>query len=320
MKNIIGIDVSKDKLSLFNDCDSSFVEIENTNRALLKYINKNKLVKSKYIIGLESTGDYSYLATKLFVESGFETILINPIITKKYIKATVRGKKTDRSDAEIVVRMVKDGEGAKVTKDGLNTAKKTLLRAESNIISIRSDLKRMKKSLELKQKNGVDVSIVLEEIESLIESMTASASKILTEATSSAQTRQEEIIDSIPGCAAKLSAVIASEAGDITRFDTAKKFVAYVGLDPRVSQSGNMLHLGKITKRGNAYLRRALYLAAHIARMYDPELKAFYKKKMSEGKHYKTVICAVARKMCVRIHATVTEDRLYEVRPLEVVS
>ncbi len=319
-KNIIGIDVSKDKLSLFNSSDKSFVEVSNTKESLLEYITKNSLKNSKYKVGLESTGDYSYLATKFFVEKDFETILINPIITKRYIKSSVRGKKTDRNDAEIIVKIVEDNEGKKVTKEGLDTSKKVLLRAESNLIGIRSDLKRFKKSLELKKSNGIKVSSVLTEVERLIDEITLSAKIVFEEAVSGGQTRQEEIIDSLPGCAIKTSAVISSEAGDISRFDKAKEFVAYAGLDPKVSQSGNKLYLGRITKRGNPYLRKSLYQAAHVARMYDPEMKAFYEKKMSEGKHYKTVICAVARKLCLRIYSVVKEDRLYEVRPLEAVS
>ena len=95
IKNIIGIDVSKDKLSLFNDSNDSFEEINNSNESLLNYIIKHNLEKEKCKVGLESTGDYSFLPTKFFVEKGFETVIINPIISKRYIKSTVRGKKTE---------------------------------------------------------------------------------------------------------------------------------------------------------------------------------------------------------------------------------
>lgn len=319
-KNIIGIDVSKDKLSLFNDFNNSFVEINNTNESLLDYITKQNLSKLKYKVGLESTGDYSYLPMKFFVEKGFETVIINPIISKRYIKSTVRGKKTDRSDAEIITKMVKDEEGAVVTKDGLNIEKKAILRTESKLTNISADLKKLKQSLELKKKNGIDVSCVLDEVKRIIGEIETSTKKIMSEVTSVEQTRQEEIIDSLPGFAVKLSAIVSAEAGDISRFNDAKEFVAYAGLDPKVSQSGNSMRLGKITKRGNPYLRKALFLSAHVSRMYDPEIKAFYEKKMSEGKHYKTVICAVARKLCLRIYSVVKENRLYEVKPFEAVS
>jgi len=319
-KNIIGIDVSKDKLSLFNDSNDSFEEINNSNESLLNYIIKHNLEKEKCKIGLESTGDYSFLPTKFFVEKGFETVIINPIISKRYIKSTVRGKKTDKSDAEIITKMVKDNEGAVVTKNGLNIEKKTVLRTESKLTSISSDLKKLKQSLKLKKENGIDVSCALDEVERIIGEIEVSTKKIMSKVVSEGQTRQEEIIDSIPGFAVKLSAIVSAEAGDISRFNDAKEFVAYAGLDPKVFQSSNSIRLGKITKRGNPYLRKALFLSAHVSRMHDPEIKAFYEKKMSEGKHYKTVICAVARKLCLRIFSVAKEDRLYEVRLFEAVS
>lgn len=46
------------------------------------------------------------------------------------------------------------------------------------------------------------------------------------------QDRQEEILDSIPGCGKALAAIISAEAGDIRRFDAAKRLKAYVGIDP----------------------------------------------------------------------------------------
>ena len=69
---------------------------------------------------------------------------------------------------------------------------------------------------------------------------------------------------------------------------------------------------GKMTKRGNSNLRHALYLAAYIATRFDPQLKEYYEKKRLEGKHHTVAVCAVARKMCERIYATVTHNRLYE--------
>jgi transposase len=111
-------------------------------------------------------------------------------------------------------------------------------------------------------------------------------------------------LESIPGIGFKLAFAIWTEIGDIKKFDGYKKMVAFAGLDPRIRQSGHCLNnQGKLTKRGSPHLRRALFVAASLARRYDPELKLYYEKKRSEGKKYTVAVCAVNRKLVSMIYA-----------------
>lgn len=315
----IGIDVSKDKLSLYNTDGNVFVEFPNDIPSLVQYSTTYNVCSETHQVGLESTGDYHLTALRFFVEQGIETKLINPIVTRKYTRASIRGVKTDQHDAVLITEMVERGEGTLIRKKDLPQAKKTVLRVEHALTEMRTQLKLLRQSLALKTENEIDVSNAVREVDRLIAEVTTSTQR-LTKEVVQAQSRQEVIIDSIPGCGAKLSAIIATEAGDITRFTSPKQLIAYAGLDPRVYQSGTKNVHGKMTKRGNQHLRRALYLAAHVARIYDPELKQFFeKKKTVEHKHHVHATCIIARKLCERIWSTVTQDRLYEVRlPEEV--
>ena len=70
-----------------------------------------------------------------------------------------------------------------------------------------------------------------------------------------------------PGIAWVLGYTIAAEIGDIERFASPKKLVAYTGLCPRVHQSGGSDHRGSLAKNGPKYLRWAYIEAAtHAAR------------------------------------------------------
>ena len=92
--------------------------------------------------------------------------------------------------------------------------------------------------------------------------------------------------------------------GDIERFSTPEKLVAYIGLDCRVYQSGTSVQgKGYISKRGNGYLRQILFNAAFIARRHNPDLKRYHEKKLREGKHYFSAMCAVERKLVHLIYA-----------------
>jgi transposase len=61
----------------------------------------------------------------------------------------------------------------------------------------------------------------------------------------------------IPGVAELLALTIASEIGDISRFPSPRKLVGYAGLAPRVKQSGQRSHTGRLSKAGPATLRWA---------------------------------------------------------------
>jgi len=134
----------------------------------------------------------------------------------------------------------------------------------------------------------------------------------------SIMTKLASPITTVPGVGKNLGAVILGEIGDIAKFDHASKFVAFAGIDSIVNQSGQFeASENHVSKRGSPYLRRALYQAAFVAAVGknpDPELSAFYHKKLAEGKHHKTCIVAVGRKLCYIIYAVLKENRSFEVR------
>ena len=82
-------------------------------------------------------------------------------------------------------------------------------------------------------------------------------------------------ITSIPGVGPVTGAAILAEIGDIQRFDSPEKLVAYAGIDATVYQTGQFTASeAHMSKRGSPYLRQALWLAATAALLHDPSLKA----------------------------------------------
>ena len=90
-------------------------------------------------------------------------------------------------------------------------------------------------------------------------------------------------------------------------FRVAEKLVAYVGIDCRVHQSGTSVNgRGFISKKGNRQLRSVLFNAAFVARQANPEFKAYFDKKVREGKHYTSALVAVERKLVHLVYAVWT--------------
>lgn len=125
-----------------------------------------------------------------------------------------------------------------------------------------------------------------------------------------------QVITSIPGIGNILGAIIIGEIGNISRFESAPKLVAYAGLDVRVNQSGQFTGTQmKISKKGSPYLRRAIWTAANRAAFIDPVLSEYYQSLRARGKHHLTAIGAVSRKLCNIIFAVLRDDKPYVPMP-----
>ena len=122
-------------------------------------------------------------------------------------------------------------------------------------------------------------------------------------------------ITTIPGVGPVYGAVILSELGNINRFPSGKQIVSYAGIDASVNESGSFKgNQASMSKRGSAYLRRAIFGAAFVASWADPELSEYYQRLRARGKHHYVAAGAVARKLCYIIYAVLSENRPFEQR------
>lgn len=112
------------------------------------------------------------------------------------------------------------------------------------------------------------------------------------------------LIASIDGVGDVLAALLCAEIGDPSRFPNRNALVAYAGLDPAILQSGRNdgLHYS-ITRKGNAFLRRCLFLAVEnmLISKVDNAVTRFCLKKKSSGLCQKAAATAACRKLLVTI-------------------
>lgn len=119
-------------------------------------------------------------------------------------------------------------------------------------------------------------------------------------------------LTSIPGIGPLLGATILSEIGDISKFSSADKLAAYIGIDPSVKQSGDFVGTNThMSKRGSPYLRRAIWMASTVAIQRDPMFRAYYEKKSAEGLRYMTIVGHVTKKMTAVIFAIMRDNKTY---------
>ena len=115
----------------------------------------------------------------------------------------------------------------------------------------------------------------------------------------------------IPGVDAIAGIAIVAAVGDFARFDDPDKLVAYLGLNPRVRQSGNSAPVhGRISKAGRAQARGVLVEAAWSASRAPGPLRAFY-QRVKARRGFQIAVVATARKMTVLGWHLITKDQDY---------
>lgn len=119
----------------------------------------------------------------------------------------------------------------------------------------------------------------------------------------------DSVIMTIPGIGIVNGGMILGEIGDIKRFSSPSKLLAFAGLDPSVCQSGNFqAKQTRMSKRGSRAFRYALMNAAHNVVKNNSTFKTYYEKKRDEGRSHYNALGHCAGKLVRIIYKMLTDD------------
>jgi transposase len=117
-------------------------------------------------------------------------------------------------------------------------------------------------------------------------------------------------LQTVPGIAAPLAALLAQFLD--VHAQHPKQWLAFLGLDSSIRESGKWQGKGKVTKRGNAYLRKRLFSAAWGALMNYPDFRSYYDTLKQQGKCHVEALLTVARKLLTIAFTVVTKNIPYD--------
>ena len=120
-----------------------------------------------------------------------------------------------------------------------------------------------------------------------------------------------KVLSSMCGFGPRTGARTLAEIGDPHRFADGSRLAAYAGLAPIDWQSGRSATARK-PRGGNHRLKNALFTAAFVAAQHDPEARAYYQRKRSEGKRHNAAVVCVARRRCNIILAMLKTQTPYQ--------
>jgi transposase len=113
----------------------------------------------------------------------------------------------------------------------------------------------------------------------------------------------DRTLEQLRGVSLVIASALEALVGDVRRFANARRFVSYTGLAPRLKKSGLSDPSMPITKAGQRLLKKYLYLAADVARQWDPDFAAYYARRYARGDHHNRILIALARKMALRVYS-----------------
>lgn len=315
MAFFLGFDVSKLKL------DTSFID-EVGNELWHGKVPNNGDAIAEYLLGVhgnhggftavvEATSVYHHALLDACVALDIPIRVYNPILTKQMVNATIRGVKTDRTDALHIARLGLRGAGRLYVPEPYLPTKhagRALHQLAEFTTAFRLHETHVREVLgsDLSQEAGR----LLAEMHVLLRS---TKRRLARDMVASTPADLRERLQTIPGVGPAVACSLIGEIQDMARFTNANSLVAFAGLDPKIRQSGTALnHAGHLSKRGSPHLRRYLFCAAFVARQHDPYFKALYERKRSEGRSYTEACCAVSRKLLVTVRAVWLGEKDYD--------
>ena len=305
MQHFIGIDISKRDFHVCFDEQNGVKIFTNDTIGIEKFIKHLRAVKcttKNTIIGLESTGSYHLPVAYLCTKAGYTVNVINPLITRRQNQTSLRRIKTDKQDAKLIRYCTVNGAGYPFCESAQVLGLKVLVRQRSQYSLLRHRARHRHADIQEREKY-LDIPITSVNLE--LCDFLDNKIKLLDLALRKHEQKTQKLLQTIPGVGPQTAVTLISEVGDINRFPDAQKLTAWLGLDPRVHQSGTSVNgKGYITKRGNKLLRTRLFNAASVAVIHPPNIfYEFHQKKLSEGKPYRVALVATMHKMVHVIHA-----------------
>jgi transposase len=321
----LGIDVSKKTFDAALTIDGKVFDsfqCENMVQSIHSFFASLKakycLSHSQVIVCMEHTGVYCLPLLRVLVEKNIK-VCVEPAIQIKRSQGLVRGK-NDKIDAQrIAVYAYKHRETITLWKP-----QRTVVQKLKVLEATRARLVRVKKIISVpiqESQEFIEASIYKSignacraTVKALKQDIKAIEDQIQILIKEDPQLHQQyRAATSVIGVGEVIAVNMIISTGEFERIVEPSRFACYAGVAPFEHRSGSSIR-GKtrVSKMANLAIKTLLTMGAESAIRYDPELKAYYDRKLEEGKNRWSVLNAVRNKLITRVYACVKGNRLFQ--------
>jgi len=335
----VGLDTHKDTIAVAV-CEANrgkpryYGEIPNTPQALEKLLRKLS-PEGEVLSFCYEAGPCGYGIYRQLTASGHECEVVAPSLIP--VKAGDRVK-TDRRDSESLARLHRAGELTPVWVPGPEQeAIRDLTRAREDIKALERQAKQRLGAFLLRHGvsydegkskwtnayfrwlSGVKFEIQTQQI--VFQEYTDSV-KYLQSRVEGLEKEMEAALNdwslapvvralmALRGCKLITAMTIMAELGDITRFDSPRQLMAYLGLVPGEYSSGNTTRRGGITKTGNGHVRRVLIESAWCYRFSARKTAHLQRRAAESSEEVQEIAWKAQKRLCRRYQHLLNRGKL----------
>lgn len=292
---IIGIDISKQ----WFDCYCS--QRRQTRRFTNSPEGWEKLLQwagSGIHVMMEASGPYYLGLASWLYEQEVTVSVVNPLVIRRYGQMTLSRTKTDAKDAALIAAYGTDQQPETWTPPS------KLRQALKQLMSLRDGMVRQQAML-----GGQKEAFGRQNVEPLVGELLAEQQQHIARQLARIDKRMEALANeqyadhlqallTIPGIGNKTAIHLLTITDGFKRFDNARKLASYVGICPRIWESGSSVKgRGSICKVGCPQMRKLLYMCSWTAKTCNPGCRQMYERLKARGKPEKVIKVAIAHKL-----------------------
>ena len=305
--HVVGIDVSKDKLDCLWLRDPEQLKVKtkvlaNTvkgHAALSQWLLSNLKVEPEAIhVVMEATGVYHEALAYALHREGFLVSVVNPRFIKAYGDSLGARNKTDKKDSLVIARYGYANRPAlwQPEPEEIRELKALIVRLEA----VCKDLQREQNRLEKSQISQASTAVI-ESTERVIDELRKEKERLEKMIDDHINRhpglkRDKALLKSIPA----IGDVLCREMLALLRsreFRSGQQASAFVGVIPRLMESGKFKGQSRLAKNGPGRIRAKLYMGAVVAKTHNPDIRSQYERLRARGKTKMQALGAAMRKL-----------------------
>lgn len=309
-----GIDISKATFDLYTvNAEGKALQVKLSNDAA-GFKELLMLLQVDSHVVMEASGPYYYPLACFLYEQGIVVSVVNPLVIRRFCQMSMQRAKTDASDAKSIynyacmvpLKLWKPLEKSYLQIKQWYTVRKQLIKhqhATARQLEAFQATNQVEESLERHMHQELDsIQQKLRQVDEKLQTLIEKENSAL-----------KEQLESIPGIGPKSSLLLIVSLRGFTDFDNYKQAISYLGLAPRIYESGTSVKgKAKICKLGMSEVRHCLYMAARSARKYNPACKALYDRLRAKGKAHRVAMVAVVNKLIKQAFALAKAGTYFE--------
>jgi transposase len=318
--NYTGIDISKSffDVAVPNKGQYYYHKISNDEsgfNALLSVIPVN------CHIVMEASGPY-YLKLACFLKDRDISIsVVNPLIIRRFSKMRMSRAKTDKKDAKMIAEYGKAEKPALWQQPQQHVI--TMQQMEALLFSLTKEQTALSNQLGSFESSGMLAKelrkVIAKEIshkQYLIEKLTKQMQQL-------AEIHYQQMLadlQSIPGMGSKTAMMLIIISGGFSKFEDYRKLSSYIGICPRIFESGTSIKgKARICKMGMSRIRAMLYICSWSAKRCNKACRELYERLIAKGKAKKLALIAVANKLLKQAFAIAKQQTKYQENYLNII-